>query len=132
MLTGEESDLVGAVSSLLAADSQDGVDGSSPRERIAGGGHPVGGNVHPLAEGDERSIEMTAVNLVGSPEVGGIVVSLADRTELRRAISRSRQRRADFDALTGLLNRRAFEDQGRELFKDGVAGPAFVAALRHR
>ena len=70
---------------------------------------------------------MTAVNMVDSPEVGGIVISLTDRTrELRRALELE-TRKANFDALTGLLNRRAFEDHARALFKDGVAEHAFVA-----
>ena len=110
------------------SNSQDGVDAFLRRVSASQG------EVTPMeatcirGDGDERSIEMTAVNMVGSPEVGGIVVSLVDRTELRRAIQNER-RRADFDALTGLLNRRAFEDRARELFKDGVADPAFVAVF---
>ena len=127
MLTGTETDLVGRLfPSLFAPNSQHDVDAFL---RIVTASE---GEVAPkeatciVGESDERSIEMTAVNMVDSPEVGGIVVSLADRTELRRALE-VEKRRANFDALTGLLNRRAFEDAARELFKDGVADPAFVA-----
>jgi len=127
MLTGTDANLVGRLfPSLFAVDSQDGV-GAFLRRVSASQGE-----VTPMeaacvrGDGDERSIEMTAVNMVESPEVGGIVVSLADRTELRRALQ-IEKRRADFDGLTGLLNRRAFEDKARDLFKGGVADPAFVA-----
>jgi diguanylate cyclase (GGDEF)-like protein/PAS domain S-box-containing protein len=127
MLTGTETDLVGRLFPLLfAPTSQHDVDAFL---RIVTASE---GEVAPMeatcivGEGDARSIEMTAVNMLDSPEVGGIVVSLADRTELRRALE-VEKRRANFDALTGLLNRRAFEDAARELFKDGVADPAFVA-----
>ena len=127
MLTGTEADLVGRLfPSLFAPNSQEDVDAFL---RIVTASE---GEVAPMeatcivGASDERSIEMTAVNMVDSPEVGGIVVSLADRTELRRALE-VEKRRANFDALTGLLNRRAFEDAARELFKDGVADPAFVA-----
>ena len=129
MLSGAEADLVGQLfPSLFARESQDGVDAFLRRVTASEG------EIAPMEAacitggGDERWIEMTAVNLVDSPEVGGIVVSLADRTELRRALE-AEKKRADFDPLTGLLNRRAFEDAARELFKHGVAAPAYIALL---
>ena len=127
MLTGAEADLVGRLfPSLFGPTSQGDVDAflrivAASEDEVA----PMEATCIVGAD-DERSIEMTAVNMVDSPEVGGIVVSLADRTELRRALE-VEKRRANFDALTGLLNRRALEDAARELFKDEVADPAFVA-----
>ena len=127
MLTGAEADLVGRLfPSLFGPNSQGDVDAflrivAASEDEVA----PMEATCIVGAD-DERSIEMTAVNMVDLPEVGGIVVSLADRTELRRALE-VEKRRANFDALTGLLNRRALEDAARELFKDGVADPAFVA-----
>jgi diguanylate cyclase (GGDEF)-like protein len=79
-------------------------------------------------DGDERAIEMTAVNLAESPEVGGIVVSLVDRTEMHRVIDLA-ERHARCDALTGLLTRAAVEEHGRTLFNDSEARPALVALL---
>jgi diguanylate cyclase (GGDEF)-like protein len=127
MLTGRDADFVGRLfPSLFARESQDGVDAFLRHVTASQGEIAPMEATCILGEGDERSIEMTAVNMVDSPEVGGIVVSLADRTELRRALDVER-RKANFDPLTGLLNRRAFEDRARELFKDGVADPAYVA-----
>ena len=79
-------------------------------------------------DGEERAIEMTAVNLAESPEVGGIVVSLVDRTEMHRVIDLA-ERHARCDALTGLLTRAAVEEHGRTLFNDSEARPALVALL---
>jgi diguanylate cyclase (GGDEF)-like protein/PAS domain S-box-containing protein len=127
MLTGSEIDLVGRLfPSLFAADSQEGVDAflrrvSAGQEEII----PLEAACV-LEAGEVRSIEMTAVNLVDSPEVGGIVISLADRTVLRTALEAAK-RKADFDALTGLFNRRAFDEYARDLFKAGIAAPAYVA-----
>jgi diguanylate cyclase (GGDEF)-like protein/PAS domain S-box-containing protein len=127
MLTGTDTDFVGRLfPSLFVAASQEGVD-AFLRRVVA---EPI--EVTPmeavccLVHGDERFIEMTAVDLADSPEVGGLVISLADRTEAHRALEMA-NRKADFDALTGLVNRRAFEDHLRGFFKDGVAQPAFVA-----
>jgi diguanylate cyclase (GGDEF)-like protein/PAS domain S-box-containing protein len=127
MLTGTDADLVGRLfPSLFTAGSQEDVD-AFLRRVIA---EPT--EVSPmearccLVNGDERFLEMTAVDLVDSPDVGGLVISLADRTEAHRALEIA-NRKANFDPLTGLINRRSFEEYAQELFKDGVARPAFVA-----
>ncbi len=127
MIAGSNVDLVGRLlPSLFAPGSQEGVDAflrGVASEQI---------EITPLeaacilGDGDERSIELTGVNLVHSPEVGGVVISLVDRTELRRALEVA-ERKARFDGLTGLLNRRALEEHARELFTDGAPRPAFVA-----
>jgi diguanylate cyclase (GGDEF)-like protein/PAS domain S-box-containing protein len=129
MLTGTDNDLVGRLfPSLFVAASQEGVDAflrrvvAEPTEVT-----PIEATCC-LVHGDERFIEMTAVDLADSPEVGGLVISLADRTDAHRALETA-NRKADFDALTGLLNRRAFEEYAAGLFKEGVADPAFVAML---
>ena len=101
MLTGTDNDLVGRLfPALFVAASQEGVDAFLRRGRCT----PT--EVTPmeatccLVHGDERFIEMTAVNLVDSPEVDGLVISLANRTEAHRALDVA-NRKADFDALTG-------------------------------
>jgi diguanylate cyclase (GGDEF)-like protein len=128
-LRGADEDLVGQLfPSLFLGRSQEGVDAFLRRlvvERI---------EITPIeatcltAAGDLRSIEIAGVNLVDSPEVGGLVISLADRTEARRELEDA-NRKANFDPLTGLINRRSFEEFANELFKDGVAHPAFVAVF---
>ena len=127
MLTGTDNDLVGRLfPALFVAASQEGVD-AFLRQVVA-----VPTEATPmeatccLVHGDERFIEMTAVNLMDSPEVDGLVISLANRTDAHRALDVA-NRKADYDALTGLLNRRAFEEHVRGFFKDGVARPAFLA-----
>jgi diguanylate cyclase (GGDEF)-like protein len=127
MLTGSEVDLVGRLfPSLFAPGAQVGVDAFLRRVATDAGEVTPMEAACSLGDGDARSIEMTAVNLVNSPEVGGVVVSLVDRTELRRALEVA-EKKADFDALTGLLNRRAFEDCARGIFRDGITSPAYVA-----
>ncbi len=127
MLTGTDNDLVGRLfPALFVAASQEGVDAflrqvvAAPTEAT-----PMEATCC-LVHGDERFIEMTAVNLMDSPEVDGLVISLANRTDAHRALDVA-NRKADYDALTGLLNRRAFEEHVRGFFKDGVARPAFLA-----
>ena len=129
MLTGTNADLVGRLfPSLFCLDSQDSVD-SFLRRVVTDEGEitPLDATCD-VGDGNERAIEMSAVNLVDSPEVDGIVISLADRTEERRALEVA-NRKADFDGLTGLMNRRAFEECARDLYKDGAADPAFVAIV---
>ena len=55
-----------------------------------------------LSDGDDRWIEFTGVNLLQHPDVRGLVVNLADRTEQHRLATE-----ATTDPLTGLANRRA-------------------------
>ena len=106
MLVGPNSDLVGQLFPLLfTPDAQESVDSFLRRVALADCGASTFIEVTcALGDGDERSIEMTAVNLLGSPEVEAIVLNLADRTELRRALALA-DRRARVDELTGLANR---------------------------
>jgi diguanylate cyclase (GGDEF)-like protein/PAS domain S-box-containing protein len=127
MLTGTDTDLVGRLfPSLFTAGSQEGVDAFLRRVVAEQTEVTAMAATCCLLDGDERFIEITAVDLVDSPEVGGLVISLADRTEAHRALEIA-NRMANFDPLTGLFNRRAFDEYAHELFKDGVARPAFVA-----
>jgi diguanylate cyclase (GGDEF)-like protein/PAS domain S-box-containing protein len=127
LLAGSDLDLVGRLfPSLFAPDSQEGVDAFLQRVAEAPSEiTPVEAWCH-LDDGEVRWVEMTAVNLVESPEVAGVVVSLVDRTELRRALDLA-EKKADFDPLTGLFNRRSFEECARGIFRDGSTSPAFVA-----
>lgn len=130
MMVGPNADLVGKLfPSLFTPDTQTQVDACI---RKATGAHA---NIRTTVEAtcalrknDERSIEMTAVNLLESPDVGGIVLTLVDRTELRRALDLS-EWQARFDSLTGLPNRRTLEAHGRELFSGGHQGPAHLALV---
>ena len=81
-----------------------------------------------LVDGHERTIEMTAVNLTGSPDVAGIVLSLADRSDVQRAIDAA-EKVARCDQLTGLLTRGAFEQYGQTLFTAGSAHTAMLALM---
>lgn len=130
MLAGGTTSLIGELfPSLFSADAQGQVDAFLRRAVTADASSSaiLEARCTPFG-GDERSIEMTAVNLAESPEVGGIVVSLVDRTEMRQAINLA-ERHARCDALTGLLTRGALEEYGRTLFSDGEARPALVALL---
>jgi diguanylate cyclase (GGDEF)-like protein len=49
-----------------------------------------------------------------------------DRTEVRRALDLA-ERQARYDSLTGLLNRRAFDEHGQALFRSPGAGSGLVA-----
>lgn len=71
-----------------------------------------------LSDGDERWIEVTGVNLLDAPEVGGLVLNLCDRTEHRRALEY-----AFTDPLTGLGNRRALDSDLK------TSGPVVVVYL---
>ncbi len=66
------------------------------------------------SRGRSISLSYTLTSLVEAGEVAGAVVSLVDVTD-RRQLERDLRRRADRDALTGLLNRSAFE---RELERE--------------
>jgi diguanylate cyclase (GGDEF)-like protein len=130
MLTGVASSLVGELfSSLFSADAQGQVD--SFLRRVASADASMRTILEARCtpfDGDERAIEMTAVNLAESPAVGGIAVSLVDRTEMHRLIDLA-ERHARCDALTGLLSRAALEEHGRTLFNDCDTRPALVALL---
>jgi len=57
-----------------------------------------------LSDGEERWLGLSGVNLLGDPDVEGIVLNLSDRTEYRRNVDL-----ATTDPLTGIGNRRAIE-----------------------
>jgi diguanylate cyclase (GGDEF)-like protein/PAS domain S-box-containing protein len=77
--------------------------------------------------GAERSIEVTASPLRShdnaAEEITGAVVLLHDVTELR-GIARQMSYQATHDALTGLVNRRAFEQQLEEALQGAHSGEA--------
>jgi diguanylate cyclase (GGDEF)-like protein/PAS domain S-box-containing protein len=106
MLRGLGTDLVDELfPALFTVDARETVDAylrmlaAQTRERT------VSAEAHlTLADGDERSIEITGVNLLDVPEVRGMVLSLYDATEHRRAL-----RSTAVDLLTGLGTRHAFE-----------------------
>jgi diguanylate cyclase (GGDEF)-like protein/PAS domain S-box-containing protein len=130
LLAGPHTDLVGKLfPSLFTPDTQTQVD-ACIRRAVAADPRASASVEATCArsEGDERSIEMTAVNLLRSPDVEGIVLNLVDRTELRRALSHA-EWQARFDSLTGLANRRTLEERGRELYRDGNKRSALVAML---
>ena len=81
-----------------------------------------------VVDGDERSVEMTAFNLTGSPHVAGVVLSLVDRSDVERAVDAAEEV-ARRDQLTGLLTRGALEQYGRTLFTDGRAHTAVLALM---
>jgi diguanylate cyclase (GGDEF)-like protein/PAS domain S-box-containing protein len=58
-------------------------------------------------EGERRTMELSAVNLVWNVAVGGIVLTLRDVTA-NRTLERQLSYRADHDSLTGLANRANF------------------------
>ena len=130
MMVGPHAVLVGKLfPALFSAATQPQVD-ACIRKAVA-----ADANVRTTAEAtsslrknDERSIEMTAVNLLESADVRGIVLTLIDSTELHRALDLA-QWQARFDSLTGLANRRTLEEQGRELFIDGHQKPALLVML---
>lgn len=72
-----------------------------------------------LADGDERRIEITGVNLLDVPAVGGMVLNLTDRTEHHRMLAEATHASLT-DGLTGLGSRRAL---GQRL---GEPGPVTV------
>ena len=130
MLVGPNADLVGKLfPSLFTPDTQTHVDACLRKATVAdaNASTTVEATCAPR-ENDERSIEMTAVNLLESPDVEGIVLTLVDRTELRRALDLA-EWQARFDSLTRLPNRRTLEERGRELFSGGHQRPALLALL---
>ncbi len=64
-------------------------------------------------DGSECHIMVRAVNLTGSPVVGGILLVLRDITP-RKTFETEIQHLAYYDALTGLANRRFFLEQGEK------------------
>lgn len=131
LLTGRDADLVGALlPSLFAAASQQQVDGWLRRvaARETDAGTSLQATCGAAADGDDRVLAMTAVNLIESLPIGGIVLNLADQSELHRALALA-QRDASFDALTGLFNRRALDEAGRKLFAEGSTRQALLAML---
>ncbi|MEY2513868.1 MAG: hypothetical protein QOJ89_1226 [bacterium] len=63
-----------------------------------------------LADGDMRWIEITGVNLLGSTDVGGMVLNLTDATAHRVMLEQA-TRASRTDTLTGLGNRRALDER---------------------
>jgi diguanylate cyclase (GGDEF)-like protein/PAS domain S-box-containing protein len=59
------------------------------------------------ANGERRTMELSAVNLMSNVAVGGIVLTLRDVTA-NRTLERQLSYRADHDSLTGLANRSNF------------------------
>jgi diguanylate cyclase (GGDEF)-like protein len=130
MLAGPHADLVGELfPTLFTHDVQGQVDALLRGVTTADAGASTFIEVTcVLGDGDVRSIEMTAVNLMESPDVEGVVLNLVDRTEMRRALTLA-ERQAQFDGLTGLWNRRVFDEQGRAFFREGSARPVFLAMV---
>lgn len=130
MIVGPNAELVGKLfPSLFTPDTQTQVDACIRKATVAdANARTTAEATCAPRENDERSIEMTAVNLMESPDVEGIVITLVDRTELRRALNLA-EWEARFDSLTGLPNRRTLEEHGRELFSGGHQRPALLALL---
>ncbi|MGA7987152.1 MAG: diguanylate cyclase [Candidatus Dormiibacterota bacterium] len=128
LLAGSTADLVGMLfPALFAPGAQDSVDSFLRRVTGAGADESISMEAACLIrDGDERTIEMTAMNLLESSEVGGVVINLVDRTELRRALDLA-EREARFDPLTGLFNRRSFDEHGQALFSSPGARRWLVA-----
>ncbi len=59
------------------------------------------------ADGERRTMELSAVNLMANVAVGGIVLTLRDVTA-NRTLERQLSYRADHDSLTGIANRASF------------------------
>lgn len=73
-------------------------------------------------------IRMTAVAMAEDPELVVIVLcQFVDRAMVREAFEEGR-RAARYDGLTGLLNRRVFEERCRAFFGHGGVRPAIVAS----
>jgi PAS domain S-box-containing protein len=70
------------------------------------------------ADGDRRTMELSAVNLMSNVAVAGIVVTLRDVTA-DRTLEHQLSYRANHDALTGLANRSSFLKQTSEELKRG-------------
>ncbi len=85
----------------------------------------AGSVVMRTVDGERRWFEMRATDLRAEAAVGAIAVSMSDVTDLRSA-ERRLQRLADTDSLTGLLNRRAFEERLEPLLRDDAADVALL------
>jgi len=130
MLAGPGVNLVGTLfPSLFTPETQTQVDACIRRAAVANAHANATVEAVCLGRGsDGRSIEITAVNLLDSPAVEGIVLALVDRSDLRQALELA-ERQARIDSLTGLPDRRVLEERGRELFSDGQPHRAVVALL---
>lgn len=131
MLAGEGADLVGTLlPTLFTPDTQGRVDGCLRQlvAQIADARPAVGATRAAAAAGDERFVELTGVNLVGSPGIDGIVLTLVDTTELRRALAHA-ERLARVDALTDLPNRASLDEHGRALFATGSSRQGLLAMI---
>lgn len=128
VLAGSKEDVVGTLfPALFAPDARDSVDSFLRRVTCADSSASISMDAACLLRGgEERTIEMTAVNLLESPEVEGIVINVVDRTEVRRALDLA-ERQARYDSLTGLLNRRTFDERGQALFSSPGAGSGLLA-----
>lgn len=72
------------------------------------------------ADGRWRWLECTTTNLLEDPDVAGMVLNARDVTERRELLSEL-QRRADVDALTGLVNWRRFMELVAERTESGAS-----------
>lgn len=126
MLAGRDADLVGTPLASLFTLDRDRIAGWL--RRVAAQDAQASTSLEAACFARDRAIEMTAVNLVASPAIGGIALDLVDRTDLRRALTLA-EREATIDALTGLPNRRALDERGRMLFRDGTTRRALLAML---
>jgi len=61
-------------------------------------------------DGTGRDVEGVAINLLGEPDIGGVVLTIRDITE-RKALEEQLVHQAFHDALTGLANRALFQDR---------------------
>ncbi len=78
------------------------------------------------ADGDRRTMELSAVNLMSNVAVAGIVLTLRDVTA-DRTLEHQLTYRANHDALTGLANRTSFMKQvGEELKRGRVPTVMFI------
>lgn len=130
MLVGPHAELVGMLyPSLFTPATQTQVDTCLRQATVADPNASITVEATCAPSGnDERWIEMTAVNLLKSPDVKGIVLTLVDHTELRRALDLA-EWEARFDSLTGLANRRTLEERGRKLFGGATPLPALLALV---
>ncbi|MEI7813909.1 MAG: diguanylate cyclase [Coriobacteriia bacterium] len=81
-------------------------------------------------DGSYKPVELTAINLVNDPTIGGVLLNYRDITA-RRHLQEELQRRATTDDLTEVSNRRQFTELAqREISRAGRHhGPVAVALL---